>query len=279
MFKAAGRRADGEGRSTKAIGRRCRVARAGLSAAPGPRARASAIIGSRAGRTRAAREVDLILRERDGTLVFVEVRARADASHGGALASVDAAKQRRLVRAAQHYLLRLAGAAALPLRRGGDRGRSKCSWLQAAFDAADLGRRSGRGEDAARTGCRRKACHMIHDHARTAHPAAVLRQRRPAVPGRREPGPADRRCGQARGRLHHRRRQGAGLRAGRRGRAAQHFCAAVHRPLRARAAGPGRAGAGRRHGAARRAGHARRARPGLRQAGAGAGRSPATCCC
>lgn len=53
-------------------------------------------------------EVDLIVRERDGTLVFVEVRARRDASHGGAAASVGAAKQRRIVHAAQHYLLRCA---------------------------------------------------------------------------------------------------------------------------------------------------------------------------
>jgi putative endonuclease len=53
-------------------------------------------------------EVDLIVRDRDGTLVFVEVRSRRAATHGGALASVDAAKRRRLVRAAQHFLLRLA---------------------------------------------------------------------------------------------------------------------------------------------------------------------------
>ena len=51
-------------------------------------------------------EIDLILRERDGTLVFVEVRSRAGASHGGALASVGALKQRSLVFAAQHYLAR-----------------------------------------------------------------------------------------------------------------------------------------------------------------------------
>ena len=51
-------------------------------------------------------EIDLILREPDGTLVFVEVRARADHSHGGAAASVGATKRRRIVRAAQHYLLR-----------------------------------------------------------------------------------------------------------------------------------------------------------------------------
>jgi len=51
-------------------------------------------------------EVDLILRERDGTLVFVEVRSRATASHGGAAASVGATKQRRIVLAARHYLMR-----------------------------------------------------------------------------------------------------------------------------------------------------------------------------
>jgi putative endonuclease len=52
-------------------------------------------------------EVDLILRAPDGTLVFVEVRARAAGGHGGAAASVSRAKQQRIVRAAQHYLLRL----------------------------------------------------------------------------------------------------------------------------------------------------------------------------
>ena len=51
-------------------------------------------------------EIDLVMRERDGTLVFVEVRERAGASHGGAAASVTAAKQQRLLRAARHYLLR-----------------------------------------------------------------------------------------------------------------------------------------------------------------------------
>nr|WP_297350555.1 YraN family protein [uncultured Caldimonas sp.] len=56
---------------------------------------------------RPAAEVDLIMRERDGTLVFVEVRQRRSASHGGAAASVTPTKQRRIVRAAQHFLLRL----------------------------------------------------------------------------------------------------------------------------------------------------------------------------
>ena len=80
-------------------------------------------------------EIDLILRDpRDGTLVFVEVRARRDASHGGAAASVTGAKQRRIVRAAQHYLLSWR---ALPPCRfdvvaiEGD----EVHWLQAAFSA------------------------------------------------------------------------------------------------------------------------------------------------
>lgn len=52
-------------------------------------------------------EIDLVMR--DGTvLVFVEVRQRASASHGGAAASVTVAKQRRLTLAAQVYLMRLA---------------------------------------------------------------------------------------------------------------------------------------------------------------------------
>ena len=60
------------------------------------------------GPRRPAGEIDLILRDRDGTLVFVEVRARRDGQHGGAAATVTASKQRRIVRAAQTYLLRFA---------------------------------------------------------------------------------------------------------------------------------------------------------------------------
>lgn len=53
-----------------------------------------------------AAEIDLILRERDGTVVFVEVRSRSGRSHGGAAASVGAGKQARIVLAARHWLLR-----------------------------------------------------------------------------------------------------------------------------------------------------------------------------
>jgi len=80
-------------------------------------------------------EVDLILRERDGTLVFVEVRARADARHGGAAASVGAAKRASVMLAARHYLLRFA--APPPCRFDVvaiDAG--VVQWLRGAFDAA-----------------------------------------------------------------------------------------------------------------------------------------------
>ena len=50
-------------------------------------------------------EIDLVMRD-GATLVFVEVRQRARADHGGAAASITPAKIRRLVRAAQFYLLR-----------------------------------------------------------------------------------------------------------------------------------------------------------------------------
>jgi putative endonuclease len=80
-------------------------------------------------------EVDLILREPDGTLVFVEVRARAKADHGGAAASVGHAKQRRLVFAARCFLLDQA--APPPCRFdvvAVDGGRVE--WLRGAFDAS-----------------------------------------------------------------------------------------------------------------------------------------------
>jgi putative endonuclease len=61
-----------------------------------------------AGPSARAGEVDLILRDRDreGTLVFVEVRQRTRFDHGGAAASVTRAKQARIVYAARHYLQR-----------------------------------------------------------------------------------------------------------------------------------------------------------------------------
>jgi putative endonuclease len=49
-------------------------------------------------------EVDLIARERD-VLVFVEVRMRVSLRFGGAAVSVNTLKQKRIARAAQHWLL------------------------------------------------------------------------------------------------------------------------------------------------------------------------------
>ena len=51
-------------------------------------------------------EIDLIMRDTDGTLVFVEVRQRSRSDHGGAAASIGLAKRRRIVWAARHYLMR-----------------------------------------------------------------------------------------------------------------------------------------------------------------------------
>jgi len=79
-------------------------------------------------------EIDLVMRERDGTLVFVEVRKRADRAFGGAAASVGWRKRGRIVFAARHYLMRLP--APPPCRfdvismEGGS-----IHWMRAAFDA------------------------------------------------------------------------------------------------------------------------------------------------
>jgi putative endonuclease len=80
-------------------------------------------------------EIDLILRDADHTLVFVEVRQRGSAHHGGALGSVTWVKQRRIVFAAQHYLLKMRQPS--PCRFDvvaleGD----ELHWFKAAFDAS-----------------------------------------------------------------------------------------------------------------------------------------------
>ena len=86
-------------------------------------------------------EIDLIMKDTDGTLVFVEVRQRASQSHGGAGASISAVKQKRIVFAARHFLMRFK---TLPPCRfdvvliHGVVGRSdapEIEWLRSAFDA------------------------------------------------------------------------------------------------------------------------------------------------
>ena len=85
------------------------------------------------GRSRLGGEIDLILLDTDGTLVFVEVRVRRGAIGGGAAASVNPAKRARLVYAAQTYLAKMSRVP--PCRFDvvavdGDR----VQWLKAAFD-------------------------------------------------------------------------------------------------------------------------------------------------
>lgn len=79
-------------------------------------------------------EIDLIMSAPDGTTVFVEVRKRASLDHGGAGASVGSIKQRRIVFAARHYLMRLRVLPpcrfdVLVVEPDG------MHWMQAAFDA------------------------------------------------------------------------------------------------------------------------------------------------
>jgi putative endonuclease len=50
-------------------------------------------------------ELDLVARDRDGVLVFVEVRSRADAEHGHAAEMVTPRKRAKVARVAQVYLL------------------------------------------------------------------------------------------------------------------------------------------------------------------------------
>ena len=79
-------------------------------------------------------EIDLVMRDGE-TLVFVEVRRRASRSFGGAAASVGGVKQRRIIFAARHFLMRFREPP--PCRFdvvSVEAGRIE--WFQAAFDAA-----------------------------------------------------------------------------------------------------------------------------------------------
>lgn len=79
-------------------------------------------------------EIDLVMRDRDGTLVFVEVRQRSARSHGGAAASIGAAKQQRLLHAARHYLQRYASPPPCRFDVVAIDGNA-VAWLPAAFGA------------------------------------------------------------------------------------------------------------------------------------------------
>lgn len=91
-------------------------------------------------------ELDLVMRDRDASgqwvLVFVEVRYRRHAGFGGGAASVDAGKRRRLVVAAQRFLLAHPEFADTPCRfdvveAEGDPASPTLHWIRDAFRADD----------------------------------------------------------------------------------------------------------------------------------------------
>lgn len=88
-----------------------------------------------------AGELDLVLRE-GATLVVVEVRLRSSARFGGAGASIDARKRRRIARATGHLLLTRPDLRQLPIRFDViaiDAGSAApaIQWIRGAFAAED----------------------------------------------------------------------------------------------------------------------------------------------
>jgi putative endonuclease len=84
-------------------------------------------------------EIDLIMMDGD-TLVFTEVRFRADETYGSGADTVTRAKQQRIIRAARNYLSRHAAVNDVHCRFdvvsiGIRQGRTLFDWIQNAFDA------------------------------------------------------------------------------------------------------------------------------------------------
>lgn len=78
-------------------------------------------------------EIDLVATN-GPTLVFVEVRARTSEAYGGAAGSITAAKRRRLLAAARHYLQHRSPGRACRFDVVLVRGREqRLEWLQDAF--------------------------------------------------------------------------------------------------------------------------------------------------
>lgn len=87
-------------------------------------------------------EIDLVATDGD-TLAFIEVRVRTNPRFASAAASVDRRKQRRLVRAASHYLQWHCPGTAPPCRfdvvvwePAADSGKLQPRWIRNAFTAA-----------------------------------------------------------------------------------------------------------------------------------------------
>ncbi len=80
-------------------------------------------------------EIDLIMRDAEGTLVFVEVRSRSREDYGGAGTSITATKQARIVRAARYFLRRCSTPPACRFDVVLIAPGRSVQWLRAAFDA------------------------------------------------------------------------------------------------------------------------------------------------
>lgn len=86
-------------------------------------------------------ELDLVCRDGDA-LVVVEVRSRRSRSHGGAAASIDSRKRRRIVLATRHFLMTHPELAGAPVRfdviaiDGTGDGERTLRWIPNAFDVA-----------------------------------------------------------------------------------------------------------------------------------------------
>ena len=85
-------------------------------------------------------ELDIVARV-DGVLVVAEVRTRASNAYGGAAASVNRTKQRRITRAAQQLLQQRSDLARLPVRfdvlvvRDLTAADPQIEWIRHAFEA------------------------------------------------------------------------------------------------------------------------------------------------
>ncbi len=79
-------------------------------------------------------EIDLIMLEGE-CLVFVEVRYRKNDRFGGAAASVTGQKQRRLIVAARHYLLKTRTEPACRFDVIALEGQQPPNWIKNAFNA------------------------------------------------------------------------------------------------------------------------------------------------
>lgn len=80
-------------------------------------------------------EIDLIMRDANHCLVFVEVRARASDIAGGAAASITVTKRRRIILAARYYLSRLPTTPTCRFDVVAVSDQSSIVWIKNAFTA------------------------------------------------------------------------------------------------------------------------------------------------